>query len=140
VRHWAKTVLLWNLALDEDHGPHLGGCSDCRGVVTIHQDGTVAYNVEYYVIGHLSKFVVPGAHRIASTTYEGQLETVAFRNPDGSSVLIVLNSSTEPRPIAFDVLWRGHYFSYDLPGQSVATFTWVEAKKAYLPIMARHRE
>ena len=34
-RHWARGVLMWNLALDENHGPHLGGCKDCRGVVTI---------------------------------------------------------------------------------------------------------
>ena len=34
-RHWARGVILWNLALDPQHGPHLGGCADCRGVLTI---------------------------------------------------------------------------------------------------------
>jgi len=33
--HWANAELLWNLALDPDHGPHLGGCDTCRGVVTV---------------------------------------------------------------------------------------------------------
>lgn len=33
--HWASAELLWNLALDPDHGPHLGGCDTCRGVVTV---------------------------------------------------------------------------------------------------------
>ena len=138
VRHWAKTVVLWNLALDENHGPHVGGCDNCRGVVTIHQDGTVEYNVEYYVIGHLSKFVVPGAYRIASTMHDGLIETVAFQNPDGSKVLVVLNSSGDP--VTFDVLWRSQYFSYDLPRRSVATFTWAEMQRAYLPMVALQRE
>jgi glucosylceramidase len=138
IRHWAKTVLLWNLALDENHGPHIGGCDNCRGVATIYQDGMVEYNVEYYIIGHLSKFVVPGAYRIASTMHDRQIETVAFQNPDGSKVLVVLNSSSDP--VGFDVQWRGQYFSYDLPMQSVVTFTWVETKRAYLPIVVLQRE
>jgi len=132
IRHWAKAVLLWNLALDENNGPHNGGCEDCRGVVTIRQDGTVHYNVEYYTIGHLSKFVIPGAYRIESNLYNGQVETVAFQNPDGSKVLIALNPSTSPE--TFDVEWNGHHFSYSLPAQSVATFKW-GAHRAYLPIL-----
>jgi glucosylceramidase len=34
IRNWGKSVVLWNLALDQNHGPHLGGCTDCRAVVT----------------------------------------------------------------------------------------------------------
>ena len=34
-RHGARGVLMWNLALDPAYGPHLGGCKDCRGVVTM---------------------------------------------------------------------------------------------------------
>ena len=33
--HWASARPLWNLALDPSHGPHLGGCDTCRGVVTV---------------------------------------------------------------------------------------------------------
>ena len=46
-RHWARGVLLWNLALDENFGPHLGGCGNCRGVVTIDsRTGAVTRNPE----------------------------------------------------------------------------------------------
>jgi glucosylceramidase len=136
VRRWAKTVLLWNLALDENHGPHIGGCDNCHGVVTIHQDGTVDYNVEYYIIGHLSKIVAPGAYRIASNTYDEQIETVAFWNPDDDSkALIALNSTTNT--ITFDVQWSGQHFSYTLPAQSVATFKWSETRRVYLPLVLK---
>ena len=46
-RNWARGVLMWNLALDEQHGPHLGGCGDCRGIVTINSSsGAVTRNEE----------------------------------------------------------------------------------------------
>jgi glucosylceramidase len=123
IRNWAKTVVLWNLALDENHGPRIGGCDSCRGLVTIHSaSGAVNHEVEYYVLGHLAKFVPPGAYRIASDANTNAIENVAFVNPDGSKVLVVLNPGQDPT--TFDVRWNDQYFSYTLPAQSVATFKW----------------
>ena len=125
-RNWARGVSLWNLALDQNSGPQNGGCTNCRGVVTINtgtSPATVTNNVEYYVLGHLSKFIVPGAHRIDSNTFgTGGLEDVAFQNPDGTVVLFVLNAASASQN--FSVNWSDSYFNYTLPGQSVATFTW----------------
>jgi glucosylceramidase len=125
-RNWARSVSLWNLVLDQNSGPQNGGCSKCRGVVTIDTSSspaTITNNVEYYALGHLSKFVVPGAHRIDSNTFNsGGLEDVAFENPDGSIVLFVLNGATASQ--SFAVNWKNTYFNYSLPAQSVATLTW----------------
>ncbi|MFL6674745.1 MAG: glycoside hydrolase family 30 protein [Massilia sp.] len=122
-RGWARGVLLWNLALDENYGPHLGGCSDCRGVVTIDsRTGAVTHNVEYYVLAHASRFVRPGARRIASDSGFGDLENVAFRNTDGSIALLVANAARAPR--TFSVRVGKQNFRYTLPASSVATFTW----------------
>jgi glucosylceramidase len=123
-RGWAKGVLLWNLALDEAHGPHLGGCGDCRGVVTINSaTGTVTRNEEYYALAHASRFVHPGARRVASTTGVDSLETVAFRNADdGSKVLIVLNTGAAER--TFAVRSSGRSFRFTLPARAVATLRW----------------
>jgi glucosylceramidase len=122
-RGWAKGVALWNLALDENYGPHLGGCGDCRGVVTINSaTGQVTRNEEYYALAHASRFVRPGAVRIESTASNG-LETVAFRNADDqSTVLIVLNGATVGRDFAVRDGEQG--FTYSLPAGAVATFTW----------------
>jgi glucosylceramidase len=122
-RNWARGVALWNLALDENHGPHLGGCGNCRGVVTINSvTGDVTRNVEYYAIAHASRFVRPGAVRLASTMTDS-LETVAFENPgDRSLVLIVLNTAARDR--VFTVKARERWFDYSLPGGAVVTFTW----------------
>jgi glucosylceramidase len=123
-RGWAKGIALWNLALDENAGPHLGGCGNCRGVITINSvTGVVTRNVEYYALGHASQFVRPGAHRIASTTNVGGLQSVAFKNADdGSKVLIVLN--TAPAEVSFAVHFGGRSIVYALPAGAVATIRW----------------
>lgn len=126
-RNWAKTVIDWNLALDQNGGPHIGGCSTCTGVVTVGAGGVVTNNVEFYTLGHIAKFVQPGASRIASSSfgtaaYNGQLMDVAFRNPDGSTVLIVHNENDNPT--TFGVTEDGAGFRYAIPGGALATFVW----------------
>jgi len=123
-RGWAKGVILWNLALDEHHGPHTGGCGNCRGVVTIDStSGAVTRNVEYYALGHASRFVRPGARRIASTSDVDGLASVAFRNADdGSKALILVNANTQGR--TFSVTWAGRSFRYSLSAGAVVTFFW----------------
>jgi glucosylceramidase len=126
-RNWAKSVVTWNIALDATGGPHLGGCATCTGLVTANADGTVTTNAEYYTIGHLAKFVKPGATRIASTSFgttgwNGQIMDVAFRNPDGSTALVVHDENDDPR--SFAVAVGDQIFDYTLPGGALATFTW----------------
>ena len=122
-RNWAKSALFWNMALDQSFGPQNGGCTNCRGVVRIDSaTGNVTYNVEYYVLGHASKFVAPGAVRIDSSSYANGVETVAFRNPDGSKALIALNASAASATVK--VRWGGQAFTSTLPAGAVATFKW----------------
>lgn len=123
-RHWARGVLFWNLALDENRGPHAGGCDTCHGVVTIDsRTGAVSRTDEYYALAHASRFVRPGARRIASNETGHDLDNVAFRNEDdGSLVLIVTNSAKQPQ--RFSVTQDGRTFRYRLPAKSIATFVW----------------
>jgi glucosylceramidase len=121
-RHGARAVLLWNLALDEHGNPHTGAGGQCRGVVSVSASGEVERNVEYYALGHASQFVVSGARRIAATSADGLIETVAFKNPDGAKVLIVLNDADSARSLS--VLWGGETFCSTLAAGAVATFTW----------------
>ncbi|MDN4493983.1 glycoside hydrolase family 30 protein [Ureibacillus aquaedulcis] len=126
-RNWAKNVLMWNITLDENGGPTNGGCENCQGVVTINQGtGEVKKNAEYYAIGHASKFVESGAVRIFSTTYPGSIESVAFQNPDQSTVLIATNPSEKEQQ--FQLNDGGAFLSYTLPPKSAVTFTWESFK------------
>ncbi|MCX5367752.1 ricin-type beta-trefoil lectin domain protein [Streptomyces sp. NBC_00103] len=124
-RNWAKSVTKWSLAVDQNRGPHNGGCGTCDGLVTVHNgdgaSGTVDYTIEYYTMGHLTKFVRPGAQRIASTA-SSSVPNVAWRNPDGSKALIAFNDASTARTVTIN--WGAQHATYSLPGNTSATFTW----------------
>jgi len=124
IRQWARGVIYWNLALDENHGPHSGGCDLCKGMIAIDSlTGAVSRNDEYYAIAHFSRFVLPGASRVSSTETEKGIANVAFQNAfDGSVVLVMVNSNAEARPIS--VAEGATRFEYTMPAKSVATFLW----------------
>jgi O-glycosyl hydrolase len=125
-RYWAKTVIKWPFATNTTQGPNTGGCGTCIGFVTVDPaaaDG-FTYTHDYYSMGQASKFVQPGAYRIASSgfAYHG-FGTVAFKNPDGSKVLIVSNPANYSIKIA--VHWGKRVFTYTMPPVAAAvTFTW----------------
>jgi len=120
-RNWSRNVLEWNLAADQNYGPHtVGGCSECLGAYTIN--GTaVTKNTSYYIIAHASKFVRPGSVRVSSNI-PGNLQNVAFVTPTGQKVLIVLNNQANSE--TFTVQFNGKNFSVTMNGYAVATFVW----------------
>lgn len=122
-RNWGQSWVKWSLAVDQQMGPHNGGCGSCTGLLTVHDDGSgqVDYTVEYYTMGQVTKFVHPGATRIDSTA-SSTLPNVAFENTDGSKALIAYNGSSSAQTIRVD--WGGENFSYAIPASTSATFTW----------------
>ncbi|CAN5365160.1 glucosylceramidase [soil metagenome] len=125
-RFGSRGTMLWNLALDTEHGPHKGGCGDCRAVVTIdRRSGAITRNLEYYVLGHVSRFVRRGARRIASSQ-AGSITNAAFRNPDGSLVLVAHNAGADPARLR--VREGARSFSTVLAAGEVGTFLWKESR------------
>ena len=100
LRNSAKSFVKWSLALNEKLGPNLtqnaslGGCNTCTPIVTVNSTtGAVTKDIEFYTLGHYSKYVLPGAVRIYSNNTPA-IASVAFQNPDGSMALIAYNSTT----------------------------------------------
>src|SRR6185436_13869965 len=95
-RNWGRSMVKWSLAVDQNMGPHNGGCGTCTGLITVHngdgRSGQVDYTIEYYSMGQLAKFVRPGATRI-DTNDNASVRNVAWRNPDGSKALIAYNTT-----------------------------------------------
>jgi glucosylceramidase len=128
LRNAGKAYVKWSLALNENLGPDLtqnaglGGCNTCTPIVTVNsQTGAVTKDVEYYTLGHYSKYVLPGAVRVYSNN-TASIASVAFVNPDGSKALVAFNSAATSE--AFQVQWGAQSFSYTLPPYGAATFTW----------------
>jgi glucosylceramidase len=131
-RQWARGVIYWNLALDENHGPQFGGCRLCKGIITIDSEtGEVTRNDEYYAIAHFSRFVLPGALRVKSTDTDKEkgVANVAFQNAiDGSVVMVMVNINKEARRVS--VTEGTSRFEYEMPAESVATLVWHQSMAA----------
>lgn len=122
MRNWSKTALEWNLANDSGFGPHTdGGCTTCKGAITVNSSGTYTQNVGYYIIAHASKFVPPGSVRISSNIV-GNLQNVAFRTPSGDKVLIVLNDGGSSEN--FNIEYNGEWITTSLSPGAVGTYVW----------------
>jgi len=140
MRNSAKSYVKWSLALNQNLGPDLtqnaglGGCNTCTPIVTVNSStGAITKDIEFYTLGHYSKFVLPGAVRIYSSNTPA-IASVAFLNTDGSTALIAFNSSSSSQ--SFQVQWGTQSFSYTLPSLSAATFTWSGTESGSTPPVA----
>ncbi len=93
LNNWTRGYLDWNLVLNEIGGPnHVGNYCDAP-IIADTKEGKLHYNSSYYYIGHFSKYIKPGARRISWETGLDELDIIAFENPDGSIVLVVMNET-----------------------------------------------
>jgi len=83
----------WNILLDEKGGPNHVGNLCFAPVHGNTKNDELTFTNSYYYIGHFSKFIRPGAKRIASVSSSNALLTTAFKNTDGSLAIVVMNSS-----------------------------------------------
>jgi glucosylceramidase len=75
----------------------------------------------YYYIGHFSKFIRPGARRIASSSTLDSLLTTAFVNQDGKIAVVVMNQSEKEEPF---FLWvDGKVAKTSSPAHSIMTMS-----------------
>ncbi len=122
MRNWSRIALEWNLANNASFGPHTpGGCTVCKGAITIESSNLFTRNVAYYIIAHASKFVPAGSLRITSSV-TGNLNNVAFKTPDGKKVLIVENDGNTQE--IFNIRYNGKWIVTSLEAGSVATYIW----------------
>lgn len=119
--NWQEGWLDWNLILDETGGPnHVGNLCDAP-IIADTKKQILHYNSSYYYIGHFSKFVKPGAVRIAINANEDTpLQQVAFLNEDGTIVVIVMNETDNAEAVSLKC--KNELVSHLLPAHSIATF------------------
>lgn len=120
LNNWTNGWTYWNMLLDENRGPrHAGGLGGTSIVVLNTKTGTVSYNPPFYYFGHFSRFIRPGAKRIACTSSSDDFLATAFVNVDGRVAVVVLNQSNADR---FFQLWvEGQVVRYPAPAQAIFT-------------------
>ena len=97
----ARACLKWNIALDGKNGPLNGGVDYLRAFLKVNSASDIVANQEYYGFGVASRNVKQGAVRIGVTT-SSPLDCAAFKNPDGSHVLLACNPTDAPLAIALE--------------------------------------
>ena len=89
-------------------------------IVVNHETGKIRFQSTYYYIGHFSRFIRPGAVRIASSVYTDKLETAAFLNPNGQIVAVVLNRQGEEQRMI--IRYHDQIAETKIPGHSIVTY------------------
>jgi len=117
--HWAMGWTDWNLLLNQEGGPNKAGNYCSAPIIADTAAGTLHYQPSYYYLGHFSKFVRPGAHRIASTSNSDNLQCVAFVNPDKTLAVVVLNQTRED--LEYQIWLSGKAVTVTSPAHSIET-------------------
>ncbi len=120
LNRWTEGWIDWNLTLDERGGPNHVGNYCSAPVLVDTANGTLLHQSSYYYIGHISRFVRPGARRVLCATADGDVETAAFLNSDDSLAVIVLNRTESEKALALRLHERD--FAINLPPRSIATY------------------
>lgn len=110
----------WNLALNEEGGPNHVGNWAVAPIMCDTKENSFEKQLSYTYIGHFSRHVRPGAHRIGFSRYTQELETCAFRNTDGTIVAVILNRTLKEIPFQLRISGK-LYENLVSPGSSIMT-------------------
>jgi glucosylceramidase len=109
----------WNILLDETGGPnHVGNLC----FAPIHADtrtSELIYTPSYYYIGHFSKFIRPGAHRVSAASSRSTLLTTSFLNPDNTLSTVVMNPTD--KEIAYNFYVGSDSAQLSIPAHAIQT-------------------
>jgi glucosylceramidase len=126
INNYARGVIYWNAVLNSSNGPVIdsSACTNCWGVVQLNSNNNPVFSPEYYALGHIGKYVVPGAQVITTSQQgNGGVLDVGFRNPDGTIVVVAYNDwSGGSNTVTLS--WNGKYANYTIPSGALVTFKW----------------
>jgi len=121
LRNWCRSIIGWNLALDEKGKPNVGPFT-CGGSVTINsQTREITRSGHFWAMNHFSRSIRRGARRFDSAQGPSNIHHVAFENPDGKRALLLTNPGSER---SVQLMAAGMLANATLPADSVSTLTW----------------
>jgi glucosylceramidase len=117
--NWAAGWTVWNVLLDEKGGPNHVGNFCMAPIICDTRTGETIYMNSFYYLGHFSRFIRPGAKRIACTSNSDDLTATAFINNDGKTAVVVLNQTD--KDIEFKTWMNGQIVKTNSPAHSIIT-------------------
>ncbi|MDP4276558.1 MAG: glycoside hydrolase family 30 protein [Bacteroidota bacterium] len=120
IRHYLKNganaYTYWNMVLDHT-GESTWGWKQ-NSLVSINKNTKeVVFNPEFFIMKHVSHYLVPGAYCLQTNSDDNHL---AFLNPDGKIILVIVNREGSDKRMLVDV--QGNMFHVNLKARSFNTF------------------
>ena len=119
LNRWTVGWVDWNLLLDEQGGPNHAGNLCSAPILYDTRTRVIHYQSSYYYIGHFARFIRPGARRVGLDNPRDDLDATAFRNPDGSVVVVAMNRTEAP--ISLEVTTGDQSVTGTLPPHAIVT-------------------
>mmetsp|Transcript_91849 Transcript_91849/g.286326 ORF Transcript_91849/g.286326 Transcript_91849/m.286326 type:complete len:299 (+) Transcript_91849:2-898(+) len=110
----------WNLCLDEAGGPNHRGNFCLAPIICGTETDKVLLQPAYWHLGHFSRHIRPGAKRVPCSTSQDALEVTAFKNPDGSLAIVVLNQTEQDLDFWLKLAGEGNARA-EAPHRSIST-------------------
>ncbi|MEI7576726.1 MAG: glycoside hydrolase family 30 protein [Armatimonadota bacterium] len=102
MNHGAMGWIVWGFFFDHLGGPNHAKNPSHTPIMVMSDYKSLIVNPTYYYIAQVSKFVNRGAKRVACSAPTGLL-TSAFVNPDGGTVVVVLNKGDNEAKVRLSV-------------------------------------
>jgi glucosylceramidase len=119
LNNWVEGWVDWNMILDDKGGPNHAKNWCIAPILVKPETDQVYITPLYYMLSHFSKYIRPGAVRIGFENTDETLMVTAAQNPDGSTVVVVLNTAENPK--TFEVLLNGKKVVYAIAAQALQT-------------------
>lgn len=116
LKNGASSFAYWNMVLNHTCTSPWGWKQNT--LVTVNKETKeVVYNPEYYIMKHVSHYVMPGAYRLETSNDDNH---IAFLNPDGRIILVVINRDESGKRVAVEI--QGNVLNLNLKAKSFNTF------------------
>ena len=109
----------WNILLDETGGPNHVANFCYAPVIANTKTGELIYMSSFYYLGHISKFIKPGARRIICSSNYDDLLATAFINPDNSIAVVAMNKTDQE--INYKIWMEGKGSTLKIPAHAINT-------------------
>ncbi|OCB71770.1 glycoside hydrolase family 30 protein [Flavobacterium glycines] len=116
IANGASSYMYWNMILDET-GKSTWGWKQNMLIAVNKETKEVKYNPEYYLMKHLSHYVLPDAYRLETS---GGKDHLAFVNPNGEVVLLLMNQDEQGKAVLLEL--NDKKVALNLKGKSINTF------------------
>ena len=130
IQHYASGWTDWNLCLNEGGGPNWVQNFVDSPIIVSNTSDVFYKQPMFYALGHFSKFVRPGSHRIQLVDSKGDqpttpIEGVAFSTPSNQIVLVLNNGGKDSHTVSIqDISRPGQTINFNIDGNSIITLVW----------------